>query len=55
MSYNPIKTYIILEDPLKHCGLWQDKRNRGPPVISIDEHLYFELEYVNCEEVLMDF
>ncbi len=44
---------VSLRSALKHCGLWQDKRNRGPP-FSINEHLYIELEYVSCEDVLMD-
>jgi len=40
----------IIEKILKHCGLWQERRNRGPPSIVLDDDPYCELEYVNCEQ-----
>ena len=45
----------VIEKILKHCELWIDPRDRSPPVMLIDDQLDFELEYVNCEDVPMDF
>ena len=45
----------VIEKILKHCELWIEPRDRGPPAVPINDQLYLELEYVNCEDVLMDF
>ena len=37
----------VIEKILRHCGLWIDPRDRGPPAISIIDDLYFELENKN--------
>ena len=45
----------VIENVLKHGGLWIEPRDRSPPATLIDDQLDLELEYVNCEDVLMDF
>lgn len=45
----------VIEKILRHCGLWIELRDRGPPAISITDDLYLELEYVSFKDVLMDF
>ncbi len=45
----------VIEKIRTYCGLWIDPRDRGPPVMRIDDQLDLELQYVNCEDVLMDF
>ena len=45
----------VIEKILKHCDLWIDPRNRGPPAMLLDDQIDFELEYVDCEQVLMNF
>ena len=44
----------VIEKILKHCGLWIDPRDRSPPATHSYDQLDLELQYLNCEEVLMD-
>ncbi len=45
----------VIERILKHCGLWIDPRDRSSPATRSFDQLNLELQYVNCEDVLMDF
>ena len=45
----------VIEKILRHCDLWIDPRDRGPPATLLDDQIDFELEYIDCEQVLMDF
>jgi len=45
----------INEKILRHCRLWVDPRDRSPPAMLLDDQSDFELEYIDCDEVLMDF
>ena len=45
----------VIEKILKHCDLWIDPRDRGPPSPLLDDQFDLELEYVDCNEVLMEF
>jgi hypothetical protein len=44
----------VIEKILKHCDLWHGRHNRGPPAMLLDDQFDLELEYVDCEQVLMD-
>jgi hypothetical protein len=39
----------VIERILKHCNLWIEPRDRGPPVTPTDNDLDFELQYVGYE------
>ena len=45
----------VIEKILRYCDLWIDPRDRDPPAMLLDDQCGFELEYVDCDEVLMDF
>lgn len=45
----------IIEKILRHCDLWIDQRDRGPPVTLLDDQIDLELEYVDCDELMMNF
>ena len=43
---------VSFHSALKHCGLWIELCDRGPPAKGIEEQPDLELEYVNCEDIL---
>jgi hypothetical protein len=43
----------VVEEILRHCGLWEDTAARGPPAAApTQDQLALELQYVDTDEFL---